>query len=231
LERNGEMDTSQIDVNSLFESCEDEISEWLSGLDTLVRRTNSVILQIENKDNVREDFVEDGEEVKDLEFWESIFEILLLHPGVVLEFDYQSEFEVYTAKNTFTSRIHSSLDVVHPHVEQHLYRGTELLKRVDTLLSNLTVELGSEETSVNISERGIQTLVFYVFLQEIAHSSELIQNLKKHPRYSQEDLQKLAAFSLDGREVVVRYDVISSLTLSVVLNEEVKEIEALKESG
>jgi len=176
---------------------------------------------------VREKFVENGEEVADLEVWKSTLDLLVLHPGVVLEFGHHSENEVYSAKNTFTSRVVSSLDTVHPHVEQHLYDGSVLVDRVDSLLSNLSVELGSEEGEVTLSGEGIQVLVFYILLQEIAHSPSFVQGLKSHPRYSQEDLRKLASFSIGGKEVAVEYDIVSDLHASVVLNSEIEEIEAL----
>jgi hypothetical protein len=228
LERNGEMDTSQIDMEGLFEACEDEISDWMSELDTLVRRVTSVIDQIENNNTVQEDFVDDGGEVEDLDFWGSIFEVILLHPGVVLEFSQRSKFGVYPGKNTLANRIHSSLELVHPHVEQHLYREVYLVERVDTLLSNLTVELGDKESETSISGDGIRALVFNTFLQEIAHKHNFIQNLKRHPTYTEEDLRELGAFSLNGRDAAVSYEVVSQLTLSVVLKEEIEQIKKLQ---
>jgi hypothetical protein len=225
LERNDEIDTGQIDVDGLFKVCEGGISEWLSNLNTLVRRLNGIITQIENNDSVRDNFVKGGEEVKQLEVFESVFEVLLLHPGLVLEFDYKSDFKVYSAKNRLANRIEDSLDIVHPPVEQHLYRGTELTDRIKNMLSNLTVEFGGEETSINISGDGIRALVFYSFIQQVSHTSSLIQNLKSH--YSQEDLRLLANLSVDGKQKAVDYGIINSLTLTAYLNDEIDEIEEL----
>lgn len=229
LERRGEMDESGVDADSLFDVCEGEVAEWFSDSKRFVRRLNGIIDQIENKDAIREVFVEDEQAVSDLPVWKSFLDILVLHPGIVLELDYQSEYEVYSAKNTLENRLVSSLDTVYPHVEQHLYDGTNLVRSVDSLISNLSVEFGDEGRAVDISGQGIQVLVLYVFVQEVAHDSSFLQGLRNHPRYSREDLRKLASFSLQGEEAAVKYGIVNKLQFSVVLKSEIEKIESLAE--
>lgn len=214
-----QLESDRIDTGRLFGHCTDQLEEWFSQMSLMIQRINGVIDQIENNPTVREGFLGDGTtEVSELSIWESVFSVLFLHPGLVLDLDEQIRRSVIRSRNALANHLKNAFDTVHPHVAQHLLRGQALVERTDTLLNNFSVEFDVESQAITISDRGIRVLVLYTLIQNISSSDTFIKGLKDHPEFSEEDVTTLAEFALQASDNIVEYGLVNELGWSIVLS-------------
>ena len=220
LDRLEQLDSDRVDNEKLFSKCESQLGEWFNSAGIIVQRLNSVIHQIENNATVRDAFLGDNDTVAfELDVWRSIAEVLFLHPGIVLEFDHESKYSAIPSKNGFASQLVTVFTNIDPHVGQHLLNGETLIEQVETLLNNLSVEIGTTEDEITLSGTGIQTLLLYILVQRTASSESFLDGLANHPRFGGDSVSNLATFLLQADESIVFYNLVNSLQWSITLKE------------
>jgi len=229
LDQFGQLDTDQINTDRLFTYCERQLDDWFDHIGMVTQRLNGLIDQIASNRAVQDAFIGESErDVSELTVWRSTCEILFLHPGVVLEFDHTSAYTVYQSKNGLANRLVSVFKDVHPHIGQHILDGEMLTKDVETLLTNLAVELETEAATIDLDGTGIQALLLYLLVQRIASSDSFLEGLTTHERFAGPHLSELAEFVLEADEVMVDYGLVTSLQWSFTLADQREEIEALR---
>lgn len=228
LDRLGHLDTDRIDTENLFEACESEIDAWLTALPEIVQRVNGIIAQAEQNPEVQEAlFGHRDQPIKDEPKWHSLCELIFLHPGIVLEFDHHSDNTVFHSQNRLASRLVSVFIDIHPYIGQHLMTGAPLIEHVNTLLSNLTVELGDEDSNIELSGRGIQALLLYLLIQRFANQDAFFDGATPHPDTSQDDISTVAGYVLQAEDALIVYNLMNSLALTVTVKNELDEIKSL----
>lgn len=232
LERFGQLDTDRINTQSLLQACETEIDEWLAALPQLVQRVNGIIDQAEQNPVVQEElFGHHDQPIVDDGIWQDFCEIFFLHPGVLLEFDHHSDSTVFPSQNRLASRLVTIFIDVHPHIGQHLLTGTPLIEYVNTLLSNLTVELGDDDSEIELSDRGIQALLLYLLIQRFVNPDAFFDGATPYPDASRDGISTVAEYVIPAEDALVSYDLMNSLALTVTVKEELDEIKSLANAG
>jgi uncharacterized damage-inducible protein DinB len=228
LDRLGHLDTDRIDTENLFEACESEIDAWLTALTQVVQLVNGIIDQAEQNPDVQELlFGHRDHSIRDEPAWQSLCEILFLHPGIILEFEHHSHYTVFRSQNRLASRLVSVFIDVHPYIGQHFLTGAPLIEQVNTLLSNLTVELGDDDSEIELSGRGIQALLLYLLIQRFANQDAFFDGATPHPDTSEDDISAVAGYAIQAEDALVTYDLMSSLMLTVTVKKELDDIKSL----
>ena len=219
LEQLNQLDTEQVNRDRLFSNCESQLTAWFDQTRLIVQRLNGIIDQIENTLMVRKAFLGSSEnEVFELGIWGAISEILFLHPGVVLEFEYGSAHSVFTSKNGLASRLKTIFEDIQTHIKQHVLNGQTLTQDVESLLENLSIELADSDGKIELTGQGIQALVLYILVQNISED-EFFDFLRNSPQFSGEPASTLAQFALQADETIVAYGLVSSLQWSIALEQ------------
>lgn len=228
LERTGQLDSGRIDDAQLFSVCMKQLQKWFSRLYVSIQRLNGIVNQVENTESVQDAFLErSGIEVFDLDIWESVSEVVFLHPGIVLEFETSSEHEVIRSKNGLANKMYAAFDDIPPHVGQHLLDGENLVERIELLRGNLAVEFETSDDRVELSGRGIQVLVLYILVQKIAKDDTFISGLRGSPRFTDGSVVTLVRFALQADEAIVEYGLVNDLGWSIVLQTPRRELEEI----
>lgn len=230
LELTGRLDDSNINTDKLFEKCEDGVSDWLGERSTFVTRVNGLVNQIEKDPEIEDEFVGDDEDVESLDIWKSMFEAVVLHPGVLLDMEDRLDYSVFTSKNTLGDRILWLLDDIHPYVWRHMFQGKSLRLSSETLVSDLVTTFEVNGSEAEIGTDGVKALVFYMFLQKVAHSEGFIDGLRSSETFTNQNLTEFARFALEGQAEAVDMGLMNEMGQTIVLADEIEEMENLAHS-
>jgi hypothetical protein len=89
------------------------------------------------------------------------------------------------------------------------------------------VDYGESENGVPVTTSGIQTLLLYILVQKTASSPKFTEGLRKHPRFSTEDIQSLAEFAVGGADSIVEYGLVGDIQWNFTLKDAYAEVRAL----
>lgn len=215
-------------MEKLLETCHSEVAKLVNQYSTIIRRLNGTIDRIDQEDEVRREFLTEGvDSVDELQLWATVFDFLFFHPGIVLELDHHSGREVAAPSHQFAQRIKSALSLATPTIWQYLYDGSHVVSEASVHLENLQVDYGDSEQDVPVTTSGIQGLLLYMLVQQTASSSDFIEGLRNHPRFSAEDLHSLAEFAIEGEGPIVEYGLVGSIQWSFALKDAYAKVQTL----
>ena len=218
LDQLGQLDTDQVNTKRLFSKCREQINQWLKQSGLVVQRLNGIINQIENVDRVRQAFLgEKTTEPLDLDIWQGVADVLFFHPGIVLEFSHRSTHSISRSETSLASGFVAIFREIQPHVGQYVLNGHLLVQRTETLLDNLAVELGAEDSEIRLSGTGIRVLVLYILIQRTDADDSLSEALRVHPQFSGDAASKLARFVLESENEIISYNLVGSLQWEIRL--------------
>ena len=218
LDQLGQLDTGQVNSKRLFSQCREQINQWLKQSDLVVQRLNGIINQIENVDRVRQAFLGGKTtEPLDLDIWQGVADVLFFHPGIVLEFAHRSTHSITKSETSLASGFAAIFREIQPHVGQYVLNGHLLVQRTETLLDNLAVELGAEDSEIRLSGTGIRVLVLYILIQRTDADGSLSEALRVHPQFSGDAASKLARFVLESENEIISYNLVGSLQWEIRL--------------
>ena len=229
LDRFGQLDTDRVSTDNLFSSCEQQLIYWFDTLRIVTQRLNSIIEKIENGSSMQNTaFGDTDTTISEHRIWGSICGILFLHPGIVLEFEYNTNQSVFQAKNTLRNQIVDAFKNSHPYIAQHLLQGNTLVEQVETLLDTLSVQFGTSEEEIQLSGRGIQVFLLYILIQRTDSSESFLSSLSTHDRFSGDQLTNLITFALEAEDAILDYGIMTQLEKAVVHKEGWNKIQNLR---
>ena len=218
LDQLGQLDTDQVNTKRLFSKCREQINQWLKQSGLVVQRLNGIINQIENVDRVRQAFLGGKTtEPLHLDIWQGVADVLFFHPGIVLEFSHRSTHSISRSETSLASGFVAIFREIQPHVGQYVLNGHLLVQRTETLLDNLAVELGAEDSEIRLSGTGIRVLVLYILIQRTDADDSLSEALRVHPQFSGDAASKLARFVLESENEIISYNLVGSLQWEIRL--------------
>jgi len=217
LDRLGQLDTDRVSTDKLFSRCGDQLDQWFDTLRIVTQRLNSIIEQIESSASMeKEDFADADATISEHRIWQSVCGLLFLHPGVVLEFEYNTGHSVFHSKNTLRNQIVDAFKNSHPYIAQHLLHGETLVEQVETLLDTLSVQFGTSEEEIKLSGKGMQIVVLYILIQRTDASESFLSGLSAHEKFSGARLKSLINFALKAEEAIFDYGIMAPLEKAVV---------------
>lgn len=221
----GELNSDAANDQKLFKICRKELSELMSELPTIVRRLNGIIDRIENESETQTEFLtKEAETIDDLSIWTTVFNSLFFHPGILIELDCQTGRDVTAPRHLFAAKLKSALTIANPAIWQHLYDGSYIVPQSRVQVENLQVDYG-EEQSLSITNRGIQAISLYLFIQQVTSNPNFIRGLQNHPRFSQEDIEQIAEFAINGQGAIVEYGLVGRIQLQLTLGDALNRIQ------
>ena len=217
LDRLGQLDTDRVSTDKLFSRCGNQLDQWFDTLSIVTQRLNSIIEQIESSASMeKNDFADADATISEHRIWQSVCGLLFLHPGVVLEFEYNTGYSVFHSKNTLRNQIVDAFKNSHPYIAQHLLQGETLVEQVETLLDTLSVQFGTSEEEIELSGKGMQIVVLYILIQRTDASESFLSGLSAHEQFSGARLTSLINFALEAEEAIFDYGIMAPLEKAVV---------------
>lgn len=196
-------------------------SEFTTGLSRLAD-------VIEANERVKETFMTEPEtEVRDLEFWADAFDLLYLHPTVILELEYKSGNPIIQSYNQFANRLNYDLVESDPAIWQYLFDFTYFESALETHAQNLLVRHSEEDPSVRITGDAFQALLLYILVQRTTKNEQFLAEISSHPRYGEEAIRRLAQYALDAEPALFEYGLVSKQQWTIVLKQGREVVESV----
>jgi hypothetical protein len=199
-----------LDNNKLLGACQEQFQNFLDlhpQFTSSISRLSDLIDDIERVNEAFED--EADTDARDLEFWEDAFDLLYIHPAIILELDYKSADPVIRSHNQLVNRLKGSLESSAPALWRYLFDFSCLGNAVDTHTQNLLVRYTEEDPSVGITGETVRALMLYILVQRAQSNPGFLEGLANHPRYEEEAVRDLTQFALSSEQALFDYGIVS----------------------
>lgn len=210
----------ELDNEKVLAACQDQFQSFLelhSQFTTSISRLSELI---DDNKRVNEVFMSDAEaDARDLDFWEDAFDLLYIHPAIILELDHKTPDPVIRSHNQFMNQLKNSLESSAPALWGYLFNIKYLKRTINSHTEDLLVKYAEEDPSVGITGEAVGALVLYILVQRTRTSSDFLEGLANHPRYGEEAIQELAQFALASEQTLFDYGIVNKQQWMIVLKQ------------
>ncbi|WP_435180469.1 hypothetical protein [Halorussus sp. AFM4] len=217
----------ELDNEKVLGVCQQQFHSFLElhpQFTTAISRLSDLI---EDNNRVNDAFVGDADtDARDLDFWEDAFDLLYIHPAIILELDYKSVEPVIRSHNQFVNRLKKTLESSAPALWRYLFDFSYLEDAIDTHTQNLLVRYADEDPSVEITGEAVRAILLYILVQRSRSNSDFLEELANHPRYGDEAVRDLAQFALTAEQALFDYEIVNKQLWGIVLKQGRESVEA-----
>lgn len=200
----------ELDNDKVLGACQEQFQNFLDLHPQFTSSISRLSDLIDDIERVNEAFGGEADtDARDLEFWEDAFDLLYIHPAIILELDYKSADPVIRSHNQFVNRLKGSLESSAPALWRYLFDFPYLENAVDTHTQNLLVRYTEEDPSVGITGEAVRALVLYILVQRAQSNPGFLEGLANHPRYEEEAVRDLTQFALSSEQALFDYGIVS----------------------
>lgn len=218
----------ELDNDKVLGACQEQFQNFLDLHPQFTSSISRLSDLIDDIERVNEAFGGEADtDARDLEFWEDAFDLLYIHPAIILELDYKSADPVIRSHNQFVNRLKGSLESSAPALWRYLFDFPYLENAVDTHTQNLLVRYTEEDPSVGITGEAVRALVLYILVQRAQSNPGFLEGLANHPRYGEEAVRDLAQFALSSEQALFDYGIVSQQQWMIVLKQGRDSVEVL----
>ena len=220
----------ELDNKNVLAVCQDQFKTFLdlhSQFTTSISRLSDLI---DDNERVKDAFVGNKDtDAQDLEFWGEAFDLLYIHPAIILELDYKSVDPVIRSHSQFVNRLKQSLESSAPALWGYIFDLTYLKDTIDSHTQDLLVRYTEEDPSIKITGEAVRTIVLYILVQRAQSNPDFLQGLANHPRYGEEAICNLARFALASEESLFDLEIVSQQQWTIVLKRGREAVESFAE--
>ena len=223
----GELDNEQV-----LGACQEQFQRYLELHTPFTTGISRLADLIDDNDRVNEAFVGEADtDARDLEFWEDAFDLLYIHPAIILELDHRSTDPVIRSHLQFVNRLQRSLESSAPALWGYLFELPYLEAAIDTHSENLLVRYAEDDTAVEITGEAVRAIVLYVLVRRAQSNPDFIEELATHPRYGEQAVRELTQFALTSEQALFEYGIVNHQRWGLVLKQGREAVETFAETN